>query len=212
MEALRTKLQASSQANGLQFIILSHDSLLEKYFDKTASEQAGWYHQRLQGAAPTGNVYASQLDANRLKALATTHLQAGQVDVGQPFVRQYLEFKLSQIISKLKIPVPPDYAIRSDQKTVGNALEAIKCAIDLYAAAGRIILTAQQQNDFANQHVPAIISNYVSHYETGGGTPINAHVLLGVLQAVDDLADCFRYDDTSKTPPERCWYRSLDRR
>jgi len=172
----------------------------------------GWHHQRLQGAAPTGNVYASQLDANRLKNLATTHLQAGQVDIGQPFVRQYLEFKLSQIISKLKIPVPPDYAIRSDNKTVGNALDAITSAIDLFDGAGKLVLSAQQKTDFRNQHVPAIIANYVSHYETGGGTPINAHVLLGVLQSVDDLAECFRYDDTSKTPPERKWYRNLGQR
>ena len=205
-------MQASAAADGLQFIVLSHDTLLEKYFDKTASEQVGWHHQRLQGAAPTGNVYASQLDANRLKNLATTHLQAGQVDIGQPFVRQYLEFKLSQIISKLKIPVPPDYAIRSDNKTVGNAIDAISTAIDLYDGCGRLVLTAQQKADFSNQHVPAIIANYVSHYETGGGTPINAHVLLGVLQSVDDLAECFRYDDTSKTPAERRWYRSLAQR
>ncbi|TXL76439.1 hypothetical protein FHP25_12395 [Vineibacter terrae] len=212
MEALRTKLQASAAADGLQFIVLSHDTLLEKYFDKTASEQVGWHHQRLQGAAPTGNVYASQLDANRLKTLATTHLLAGQVDIGQPFVRQYLEFKLSQIISKLKIPVPPDYAIRSDNKTVGNAIDAISAAIDLYDGCGKLVLSAQQKSDFRNQHVPAIIANYVSHYETGGGTPINAHVLLGVLQSVDDLAECFRYDDTSKTPPERKWYRNLGQR
>ena len=157
-------------------------------------------------------MYASQLDANRLKNLATTHLRAGQVDVGQPFVRQYLEFKLSQIISKLKILVPPDYAIRSYNKTVSNAIDAISAAIDLYDGCGKLVLTAQQKADFCNQHVPAIIANYVSHYETGGGTPINAHVLLGVLQSVDDLAECFRYDDTSKTPPERKWYRSLAQR
>lgn len=209
MEALRTKLQAHAIANGLQFIILSHDSLLEKYFDRTASDHSNWRHQRLQGAAPTGNVYASQLNANRLKALATTHLQAGQVEIGQPFVRQYLEFKLSQIISKLRIPVPPDYAIRGDNKTVGNALDAISNAIDLFDAASRLILTQQQKVDFHNQHVPAVIANYCSHYETGGSTPINAHVLLGVLQSVDDLVECFRYDDTSTTPPTRKWYRNL---
>lgn len=91
MEALRTKLQASADANGLQFILLSHDTLLEKYFDRTASEHQNWCHQKLQGAAPTGNVYASQIGADRLKALATQHLNAGQVEIGQPFVRQYLE-------------------------------------------------------------------------------------------------------------------------
>lgn len=211
MEALRTKLQAAAAADGLQFIVLSHDTLLEKYFDRTASEHSGWYHQRLQGAAPTGNVCATQYDGNRIKTIATTHLQAGQVDVGQSFVRQYLEFRLAQIIAKLKIPVPPDYAIRSDTKTVGNAIEAISHAIDLYDGCGRLVLTPQQNADFRNLHVPAIIANYVSHYETGGGTPINAHVLLGVLQSVDDLAECFRFDDTTRTPPERKWYRSLGR-
>jgi hypothetical protein len=212
MEAMRTKLQAAAVSNGLQFIVLSHDTLLEKYFDRTASDHANWQHQRLQGSAPTGNVYASQTDANRLKTLATRHLQAGQVDVGQPFVRQYLEFKLSQIISKLRIPVPPDYAIRSDNKTVGNALSAISDAIDLFDAGSRLILTPQQKSDFRNQHVPGIIANYVSHYETGGGTPISAHVLLGVVQSVDELAECFRYDDTNTTPPTRRWYRSLSAR
>lgn len=212
MEALRTQLQAAALAGGLQFIVLSHDTLLEKYFDRTASDYSDWHHQRLQGAAPTGNVYASQLDGNRFKALATTHLQAGQVEIGQPFVRQYLEFKLSQIISKLKIPVPPDYAIRADNKTVSNALDAISDAINLFGSAGCLILTLQQQANFRNQHVPAIIANYVSHYETGGSTPINAHVLLGVLQSVDDIAECFRYDDTLTTPPTRRWYRSLSTR
>lgn len=212
MEALRTKLQASVDPDGLQFIVLSHDTLLEKYFDKTASEHVGWHHQRLNGAAPTGNVYASQADANRIKSLATTYLQAGQVDIGQSFVRQYLEFKLSQIISKLKILVPPDYAIRSDNKTVGNAIDAISTAINLYDGCGQLVLSNQQKTDFINLHVPAIIANYVSHYETGGGTPINAHVLLGVLQSVDDLVECFRYDDTSSSPVERKWYRSLKNR
>lgn len=212
MEALRTKLQASATENGLQFIVLSHDSLLEKYFDRTAGEQAGWHHQRLQGAAPTGNVYASPLDANRLRTLATSHLQAGQVEIGQPFVRQYLEFQLSQIISKLKVPVPPDFAIRGDQRMVGNALAAIKRAIELFDKAGCLILSPTQKAAFENQHVPAIIANYISHYESGGGTPISAHVLLGVLQSIDDLAECFMYADTTVTPSLKRWYRSLDAR
>jgi hypothetical protein len=212
MEALRTKLQASAVANGRQFIVLSHDTLLEKYFDRTGGEYKSWHHQRLHGTAPTGNISGSHTDADRLKVLATTHLRAGEVEIGQPFVRQYLEFKLSQIISKLKILVPPDYAIRDDNKTVGNALTAISTAIDLFDAAGKLILDPQQKADFRNQHVPAIIANYVSHYETGSSTPILAHVLLGVLQSVDKLAECFQYDDTNTTPPTRKWYRNLSAR
>lgn len=210
MELLRTKLQCPANVDGLQFIVLSHDSLLEKYFDRINNEP-GWYHQKLQGTSPTGKVYANQQDAMRLRTLAYGHLSSGQVDVGAPLVRQYLEFQLSQIISKVKIPVPPDYAIKSDNRTVGNALDAIKDSIDLHKRANSLILDTQQQTDFSNRHVPAIIANFVSHYETGSGTPITAHVLLSVLQSIDDLVECFRYDDT-QTPPQRRWYRSLGQR
>ncbi|MEQ1777790.1 MAG: AAA family ATPase, partial [Nitrosomonas sp.] len=85
MELLRTKLQSPANPDGLQFIVLSHDSLLEKYFDRINTEP-GWYHQKLQGAAPTGKVYANQQDALRLRILAHSHLTAGQVDVGAPLV------------------------------------------------------------------------------------------------------------------------------
>lgn len=210
MELLRTKLQCPANADGLQFIVLSHDSLLEKYFDRINSE-TGWYHQKLQGAAPTGKVYANQQDAFRLRTLAHGHLSSGQVDVGAPLVRQYLEFQLSQIISKVRIPVPPDYAIKSDTRTVGNALDAIRDSLDLHRRANALVLDTQQQTDFSNRHVPAIIANYVTHYETGSGTPITAHVLLGVLQSIDDLVECFKYDDT-QIPPQRRWYRSLSQR
>jgi DNA repair exonuclease SbcCD ATPase subunit len=210
MELLRTKLQCPANVDGLQFIVLSHDSLLEKYFDRINSEP-GWYHQKLQGAAPTGKVYANQQDALRLRTIAQGHLSSGQVDVGAPLVRQYLEFQLSQIISKVRIPVPPDYAIKSDSRTVGNALDAINDSLDLHRRANALILDAQQQADFSNRHVPAIIANFVSHYETGSGTPITAHVLLGVLQSIDDLVECFKYADT-QNPPQRRWYRSLSQR
>jgi len=210
MELLRTKLQCPANVDGLQFIVLSHDSLLEKYFDRINSEP-GWYHQKLQGAAPTGKVYANQQGALRLRTLAHGHLSSGQVDVGAPLVRQYLEFQLSQIISKVKILVPPDYSIKSDNRTVGNALDAIKNALNLNLRANLLVLDGQQQTDFSNRHVPAIIANYVSHYETGSGTPITAHVLLGVLQSIDDLVECFKYDDT-QNPPQRRWYRSLSQR
>ena len=210
MELLRTKLQSPANIDGLQFIILSHDSLLEKYFDRINSEP-GWYHQKLHGAAPTGKVYANQHDAHSLRTLAQSHLAAGQVDIGAPLVRQYLEFQLSRIISKVKIPVPPDYAIKSDNRTVGNALDAIKDSLDLHKRANVLVLDPQQQADFSNRHVPAIIANYVSHYETGSGTPISAHVLLGVLQSIDDLVDCFKYDDT-QVPSQRRWYRSLSQK
>ena len=53
MELIRTNLQQPQNADGLQFIILSHDGLLEKYFDRLDGTK-GWHHNKLQGAPPMG--------------------------------------------------------------------------------------------------------------------------------------------------------------
>lgn len=178
MEAIRTKLQQPRNPDGLQFIILSHDTALEKYFDKQ-NGSADWCHQKLQGLPPIGRVMVSAQEADRLKVQAQSLLNAGQVDVGAPFVRQYLEYKLGQIISKLEIPCPPDYATRGDRRTLSTYLDAIVDAIDLYQAAGRVVLSPQQIADVKNTHAPSIVANFVSHYETGAGTPFGAYALLG---------------------------------
>jgi hypothetical protein len=209
MEAIRTKLQQPANAGGLQFIILSHDSALEKYFDKQ-NGTADWSHQKLQGMPPMGRVMISAQEADRLKVQAQNFLNAGQVDFGSPFVRQYLEYKLGHIISRLQIPVPPDYVTRGDNRTVSTYLTAIVDMIDLYQAAGQCVLTPQQIADIKNTHSPAIVANYVSHYETGTGAPIGAYALLGVLQTIDALADCFTYMDSSGTPATRKYCRRLD--
>jgi hypothetical protein len=211
MEAIRTRLQQPANAAGLQFIILSHDGALEKYFDKQ-NGTPGWHHQKLQGMPPTGRVMISAQQADRLKVQAQQHLNAGQVDIAAPFVRQYLEYKLGYIISKLEVPVPPDYVTRASNRTVSTYLEAIGDMIDLYQAANKCVLAPQQVKDFKNTHAPAVIANYVSHYETGTGAPIGAYALLGVLQTIDALADCFMWTDTAKTPPEKRYYRRLDLR
>ena len=211
MEAIRTKLQQPANANGLQFIILSHDTALEKYFDKH-SGTTDWHHQKLQGMPPVGRVMISAQEADRLKVLAHTQLSAGQIDLGAPLLRQYLEYKLSCIISKLEIPCPPDYATRGDKRTLSTYLEAITDAVDLYQAAGRCVLETGQINDIKNTHVPFIVGNFVSHYETGAGTPFNAHALLGVLQSIEDLVECFMWEDTSVTPRAKRYYRRLDKK
>jgi len=41
---------------------------------------------------------------------------------------------------------------------------------------------------------------------------LGAYALLGVLQTIDALADCFTWTDLSKTPPEKRYYRRLDLR
>ena len=210
MEAIRTKLQQPANPAGLQFIILSHDSALEKYFDKQ-NGTVDWSHQKLQGMPPIGRVMVTAQEADRLKVQAQNLLNGGQVDLGAPFVRQYLEYKLGHIISKLEIPCPPDYATRGDKRTISTYLDAIVDAVDLYQAAGRCVLSAQQIADVKNTHVPSIVGNFVSHYETGSGTPFGAYALLGVLQSIDALADCFTWTDTNQSPSLKKYYRRLDR-
>jgi hypothetical protein len=134
----------------------------------------------------------------------------GQVDIGAPFLRQYLEYKLEQIISKLEIPVPPDYATRGDRRTLSTYSDAITEAVTLYQAAGRYVLSAQQINDLRDHHAPSIVRNFVSHYETGAGTPFNAYALLGVLQSIDDLAD--RFTSVDPANGQKRYYRRLDLR
>lgn len=211
MDTIRTKLRfgaANGLPGGLQFIILSHDTSLEKYFGRL-NGTAEWNHQKLQGMPPRGRLMIAAQQADRLKAQAEQYLNAGQIDIGEPFVRQYLEYKLGQIITRLEIPVPPDYATRGDKRTLSTYVDAITAAVALYQAAGRCVLSAQQIADLQNHHMPSIMANYVSHYETGAGNPFNAYALLGVLQSVDALADCFCWTDPTKN--QRKYYRRLDR-
>ena len=211
MDTIRTKLRfgaANGLPGGLQFIILSHDTSLEKYFDRL-NGTTEWNHQKLQGMPPRGRLMIATQQADRLKAQAEQYLNAGQIDIGEPFVRQYLEYKLGQIITRLEVPVPPDYATRGDKRTLSTYVDAITAAVVLYQAAGRCVLSAQQVADLQNHHMPSIMANYVSHYETGAGNPFNAYALLGVLQSVDALADCFCWTDPANN--QRKYYRRLDR-
>jgi DNA repair exonuclease SbcCD ATPase subunit len=211
MEGIRTKLQQPTNPDGLQFVILSHDVTLEKYFD-TLNNTPDWRHQKLHGMPPVGRVMITAHEADRLKAFALTYLKAGQVDIGAPLVRQYLEYKLGQIITRLQIPVPPDYATRGDRRTLSTYLGAITGSVELFQKAGICVLSTQQILDLRSRHSPAIMANFVSHYETGAGTPFNAYALLGVVQSVDDFVDCFTYQDTSQSPPTLKFYHRLDRR
>jgi len=211
MDTIRTKLRfgaANGLPGGLQFIILSHDTSLEKYFDRL-NGTAEWNHQKLQGMPPRGRLMIAAQQADRLKVQAEQYLNAGQIDIGEPFVRQYLEYKLGQIITHLEVPVPPDYATRGDKRTLSTYVDAITAAVSLYQAAGCCVLSTQQITDLRNHHMPSIMANYVSHYETGAGNPFNAYALLGVLQSMDALADCFCWTDPTNN--QRKYYRRLDR-
>jgi hypothetical protein len=118
--------------------------------------------------------------------------------VGAPFVRQYLEYKLGQIITKLEIPVPPDYATRGDKRTLSTYIDAIADAVDLYKAANRCVLDPQQIIDLQTHHAPSIMCNSVSHYETA-----IARANLGIekLRFFFRLAVELHYLDRQRTPP-----------
>ncbi|MDH4099753.1 MAG: hypothetical protein OEV28_04185 [Nitrospirota bacterium] len=211
MELIRKKLQHPQNADGLQFIILSHDGLLEKYFDRLGGT-AGWHHNKLQGAPPMGAILHQAQGADRLKTTITTLLVAGQVSQAEPLIRQYLEYKLQQIIRKIDIPVPIDFAIKDTSRMVSNCLDAITAAIELHKKAGTLVLDVKQVQDIDTSHVPAIVGNWVSHYETSTGSGISAPALSGVVSSIDALSECFRYDDVSGGSTIRRWYKSLSKR
>ncbi|TFC82134.1 DUF2813 domain-containing protein [Cryobacterium sp. TmT2-59] len=208
MEHIRSSLQARSGADGLQFIILSHDGQLEKYFDKLGNT-LGWHHQRLNGSPPVGAVVTHAQGASRLEDTARDFLNAGQAQQAEPLIRQHLEFKLTEIIRKLDIPVPIDYAMKDQSRMVSNSIAAIQAAIDLHKAAGMLVLAQSQEADFGAHHVTGIISNWVSHYETGTAGSLSAAVLLRVLDDTNRLSECFQYDDTRNGVTAKKWYRSL---
>lgn len=211
MELVRAKLQQPNNPQGLQFIILSHDGLLEKYFDRLGASP-NWHHNKLQGAPPMGAVLSQTQGADRLKTTINTLLTAGQITQAEPLIRQYLEYKLQQIIRRVDIPVPIDFAIKDTSRMVGNCLDAITAAVDLHKRARSLILDAQQISDLDTVHVPAIVGNWISHYETGSGSSLSAPVLGGVVSSIDALAECFRHDDASSGTVVRRWYRSLSTR
>ncbi|WP_428304803.1 AAA family ATPase [Lacipirellula sp.] len=211
MELLRTRVGLPANNQGPQVILLSHDGLLEKYFDKL-SGGTDWHHQRLQGSPPCGAVLSQSQDAGRLKALATQLLTAGQIDLAEHLVRQYLEYMLLQIISKVRIPVPLDFSIRDDRKMVDNALGAIKEAVDLCQQANVLVIDPTQSAKLMNIIVPAMVANSLSHYATGVKTHLTAQVLSGLLQNVDDFSDCFCYDCQCSGSTQRRYYKSLTKK
>jgi hypothetical protein len=110
-----------------------------------------------------------------------------------PLIRQYLEQKLLQVIRKLEIPVRLDFSIRDDRKMVANCLDTISGAIELHKRAGDLILGSKQVNDLETVYVPALVGNWVSHYATATGASLSPYVLIGVLDTINSVAECFMY-------------------
>ncbi len=211
MELIRTKIAYPANPNGPQVIILSHDGLLEKYFDRIGTT-AGWHHQRLQGAPPKGMTLVNAQNADHIEKNARKHLLAGQIDQARPLIRQYLEQKLLQIIRKLSIPAPLDFSIRDEQKLVANCIEVIQEAVRLHQKAGDLILSTQQAKDFETVHVPAIVGNWLSHFATAASVSTTPYVLIGILDTIDRLAACFMYSCSCSGSVQPRFYKNLSKK
>ncbi len=95
---------------------------------------------------------------------------------------------------------------------VSGSIGAIQAAIDLHKKAGVLILEPAQELAFSTHHVTGLISNWVSHYESSGSAGLSANVLLRVLDDINQLSECFRYDFTDPVTGavSRKWYRTLE--
>ena len=208
MEVIRSKFARPGQVDGPQVILLSHDTLLEKLFNKNANG-TDWQHVRLEGTARTAVLPQSNA-GNRVRDMTVRFLSAGQVEDGALRLRQYLEYKLLEVIQRVNIPVPVNFVLDDTKKQVQSALDSIQAAVALHQAANQLILTPQQQAGL-QANVASITGNFLSHYATGSTQAFSGSSLLGVVKAIDDYAECFTYED----PPgsgTRCYYRSLSRR
>lgn len=207
MEHIRTELQHRAGDAGLQFIVLSHDVTLEKYFDRL-NDGDGWSHQKLHGWPPMTPITSQGQDVSRLRSEAERFLRAGQVQEGAGLIRQYLEFVLLQIIRRVKIPVPLDLAVSDHMRMVGACVDAITSAVDLHQRAGDLVLEPGQVSALTGRHVPAIVANWISHYSSGGSAAFSPALLLSVLKDIDQLADCFKFSpDPARA--DRRYYRTL---
>ena len=159
-----------------------------------------------------GAILSQTQGADRLKSTIDTLLNAGQVTQAEPLIRQYLEYKLQQIIRKVNVPVSIDFAMKDHSQMVQNCIDAITDAVELYQKAGNLILDAQQVKDLSTVHVPAIVGNWVSHYATGSTSSFSAPMLKSIITTVDNLSECFRFSHTAGGTTTRRWYKSLSSR
>ncbi|KXV59863.1 hypothetical protein AD948_07285 [Acetobacter senegalensis] len=207
VELIRTTFARPSNAAGPQVILLSHDTMLEKLFNKHTGTGT-WWHQRIEGA-PQVAVLPQAGAVNKVRDRTISMLQAGQVDFAKEGVRQYLEYRLSDLISKLRIPVPVDIAFNDDKHLSHEFLKAIEAAVKLRKAANMLTLDAAQEVGL-NTNMITIVSNFLSHWGTGQTAAFSGPSLLGVMQAIDDYCDCFTFEPAPGAP--RRYYKTLSQR
>jgi len=207
VEVIRTRFARPLNPDRPQVILLSHDTLLEKLFNKL-SGSPDWSHQRLEGTARTA-VLPQSGAVNKVRDITIDLLNAGRIDDAAPRIRQFLEYTLHDVIDRCRIPVPMDLAFGDDKRTPGEYLAAIEAAVDLNRRAGVLVLEPAQVQSLG-LHSTTIVSNFLAHWSTGQTQAFSAAALLGVMQAIDAFPECFRYEPSPGAG--RRFYRSLSRR
>lgn len=205
MNVIKSQFARPGVPNGPQVILLSHDTALEKLFN-TNSNGGGWWHQCIQGTART-SVLPQSGAIHKIRDATHGFLDTGNATDAAPRVRQYLEFKLEEVIAKVNIPVPIGIAFNDDKHMAKNLIDAINNAVSLHQAANQLILEPAQIAGL-NTAVATIVSNYLSHWSTGQTQAFTAPSLRGVMQAIDDFAGCFQHEQPPGSGQLR-YYRSL---
>lgn len=207
VDVIRLQFARPRVADGPQIILLSHDTMLEKLFN-AHNGSTEWQHQRLEGT-PQMAVLPQSGAINKVRDGTNDLLSQGRAADAAPFIRQYLEYQLSNIITRCKIPVPFDVAFNDDQKMVGRLLTAIQDAVKLHKKAGNLVLDAGQETGL-EQRGMTISSNFISHWATGSTGAYSAVALQTVMLAIDVLQDCFMHQPDPTKP--KVFYRSLSQK
>ena len=207
MEVIRTRFSRPGNVSGPQVIILSHDTLLEKYFN-TNGATPGWSHQRIEGTPRTAVLPQSNA-VNRVRDATMVLLSAGNAQDAAPRIRQYLEYVLEEVIIRCRIPVPMDMALGDDKRMAGHLIAAIDAQVKLHDRAGSLVLDPTQVQGLSLA-VATITANFLAHWGTGQTQAFAPGALIGVMQAIDKYADCFKFEPTPGAG--RRFYRSLSQR
>ncbi|KWV54694.1 hypothetical protein AS156_06925 [Bradyrhizobium macuxiense] len=208
MNVIKGQFARPGVVDGPQVILLSHDTVLEKLFN-TNVKDGGWWHQCIQGTART-SVLPQSGAIHRIRDATRALLDTGNTDDAAPRIRQYLEFKLEEVISRVGIPVPIAIAFNDDKHMAKNLIDAVKAAVDLHHAAGRLVLEPAQLAGLGTS-VATIVSNYLAHWSTGQTHAFTAPSLKGVMQAIESFAGCFQFEDPAGSGHYR-YYRSLSQK
>lgn len=203
MSYILQHLQYGANSEGAQFIILSHDGNLKKTFNvlqqESASYSSQWDSQVLKELTPKEIIGTQNLSLHTLKSKAEALVEGPSPSDSAPFIRQYYESVLLQVIRKLRIPVPFVLGESTDRNTIHDLLDAIDRAIKLYEK-GQILAIDKSAFSRARINCSAMILNQESHFSTAEFSSLTRNTYKNIIKDIDELLGCFQYiDEAGKT-------------